>query len=107
MELAASGEIQAVIFFTLDRLYRPENDGDEWRVFEVMERLRHAGLQLAWVDTTIPTEGPMASIFMFLDSWRSGRERRQMVERSVRGKREKARRGKVVNPPQPAEVAQV
>ena len=97
-DLAASGAIQSVIFHTLDRLYRPENDGDEWRVFEVLDRLRSAGVEVAWVDATIPSEGPLASIFMFLDSWRSGRERRQMVERSVRGKREKARRGKVVNP---------
>ena len=83
---------------TLDRLYRPENDGDEWRVFELLNQLQTMGVEVAWVDTTIPSEGPLSSIFMFLDSWRSGRERRQMVERSVRGKREKARRGKVVNP---------
>ena len=83
---------------TLDRLYRPENDGDEWRVFELLNQLQTMGVEVAWVDTTIPSEGPLSSIFMFLDSWRSGRERRQMVEQSVRGKREKARRGKVVNP---------
>ena len=96
--LADSGAIGGVIIHTLDRLYRPENDGDEWRAFEVLERLRQAGIQVVWVDATIPTDGPLASVFMFLDSWRSGRERRQMVERSGRGKREKARRGKVVNP---------
>ena len=50
--LADSGAIGGVIIFTLDRLYRPENDGDEWRVFEVLERLRQAGIQVIWVDAS-------------------------------------------------------
>ena len=96
-DLATSRRIEGVIFHTPDRLYRPANDGDEWRVFEVLDRFQKAGVEVAWVDATIPSEGPLASVFMFLDSWRSGRERRQMVERSVRGIREKARRGRLVN----------
>jgi DNA invertase Pin-like site-specific DNA recombinase len=98
LEIAASEKPHGVVIHTLDRLYRPENNGDEWRVFELLHRLEALGLEVVWVDETIPSEGEFSSVFMFLDSWRSGRERRQMVERSVRGKREKARRGKVVNP---------
>ena len=68
LELAHSREIQAIIIFTLDRLYRPENDGDEWRVFELLQQFNDAGVEVAWVDTSIPTQGPLASIFTFLDA---------------------------------------
>lgn len=97
LDLARSGEIRGIIIFTLDRLYRPENDGDEWRVFELLQQFNDAGVEVAWVDTSIPTQGPLASIFTFLDAWRAGRERRAMVERTTRGRLEKARRGFVVS----------
>ena len=31
LALARSGRIKGLIIYTLDRLYRPENEGDEWR----------------------------------------------------------------------------
>ena len=49
LELAHSGKIQGVIILTLDRLYRPENDGDEWRVFELLQRFKDAGVDVVWV----------------------------------------------------------
>ena len=93
LDLARSGEIQGLIIYTLDRLYRPENDGDEWRVFEVLQQFRDAGAEVEWVDPSIPAHGPLSSIFTFLDAWRAGRERRQIAERTMRGRREAARRG--------------
>ena len=68
------------MIYTLDRLYRPENDVDEWRVFEV-----------EWVDPSIPSSGPLASIFTFLDAWRAGGKRRAIFERTSRGRLEKPR----------------
>ena len=53
-DLATSRRVEGVIFHTPDRLYRPANDGDEWRVFEVLDRLQTAGVEVAWVDATIP-----------------------------------------------------
>ena len=97
LELARAGKIQGVIIYTLDRLYRPENDGDEWRVFEVLQQFQDAGVEVAWVDTSIPARGPLSSIFTFLDTWRAGRERRAIIERTSRGLLEKARRGKVIS----------
>ncbi|MBI3953539.1 MAG: recombinase family protein [Chloroflexi bacterium] len=94
---ARSRAIQGIVIYTLDRLYRPENDGDEWRVFEVLQQFQDAGVEVAWVDPSIPSKGPLASIFTFLDAWRAGRERRAIVERTMRGRLEKARRGKVVS----------
>ena len=97
LNLARSGKIQGIVIYTLDRLYRPERDGDEWRVFEVLQEFNDAGVEVAWVDPSIPARGPLASIFTFLDSWRAGRERRVLIERTTRGRLEKARRGKVVS----------
>ena len=97
LELSSSGKIQGVVIFTMDRLYRPENDGDEWRVFELLQRLRDSNVEVAWVDPSIPVTGPLSSIFTFLDAWRSGRERRAILERTARGRLEKARRGQVVS----------
>ena len=97
LDLARSGRIKGIIIYTLDRLYRPENEGDEWRVFEILQQFEDAGVEVAWVDPSIPTKGPLSAIFTFLDAWRAGRERRAMVERTTRGRLEKARRGKVIS----------
>ncbi len=97
LDLARSGRVQGVIIYTLDRLYRPENDGDEWRVFEVLQQFQDVGVQVAWVDASMPARGPLSSIFTFLDAWRAGRERRAILERTTRGRLEKARRGKVIS----------
>ena len=59
-DLAESGQIGGVIIYTLDRLYRPENDDDEWRVFELLQRLQDAGVEVAWVDESIPAKGPLS-----------------------------------------------
>ena len=97
LDLARSGEIRGIIIYTLDRLYRPENDGDEWRVFEVLQQFQDAGVEVAWVDSSIPTHGPLSAVFTFLNAWRAGKERRAIVERTTRGRLEKARRGKVIS----------
>ncbi len=97
LDLARSGRVQGIIIYTLDRLYRPENDGDEWRVFEVLQQFQDLGAQVAWVDASIPAHGPLSSIFTFLDAWRAGRKRRAILERTTRGRLEKARRGKVIS----------
>ena len=97
LDLARSGRIKGIIIYTLDRLYRPENEGDEWRVFEILQQFEDTGVEVAWVDPSIPNKGPLSAIFTFLDAWRAGRERRAMVERTTRGRLEKARRGKVIS----------
>ncbi len=93
--LAQSGQINGVIFYTFDRLYRPENPGDEWRVFEVLQRFQDAGVQVVWVDPSMPTGGPLEFVFQSLYAWKAGQERRDIVERMMRGKHEMARRGKI------------
>lgn len=60
--LATTGLIQAVIILNLDRLYRPEHEGDEWRIFEVLNRLESAGAEVVSTDSSVHSTGPMASI---------------------------------------------
>ena len=91
--LAEAGLIDLVIILNLDRLYRPENDGDEWQIFLVMHRLENAGAKVIWTDPSVPSEEPLASLFTFLDSWRSGKERRAILERTRRGRLATARKG--------------
>jgi site-specific DNA recombinase len=43
----------------------------------------------------MPSHGPLASVFTFLDSWRAGRERRAILERTSRGRMRKIEMGKV------------
>ena len=44
--LAEAGLIALLIILNLDRLYRPENDGDEWQIFLVIQRLENAGVKI-------------------------------------------------------------
>ncbi|MFC1943298.1 recombinase family protein [Chloroflexota bacterium] len=96
MNLASQHLISGVIFFTLDRLYRPDQPGDEWRVFEVLQRFQDNGVKVEWVDHALSMrEGPFSGLMMFLDSWRAGEERRKIVERTIRGKRARASQGRI------------
>ena len=54
-EGAAAGAFDVLIAYTLDRLYRPKEAGDEWRVFAVLDQLRQSGVTVEFVDPTIPT----------------------------------------------------
>jgi site-specific DNA recombinase len=81
-----AGKVEGVIIHTLDRLYRPEHDGDEWHIFQVLQRIRDAGVEIIWTDSTVPSQGPMTAFFTFLNSWRSGQERRAILERTRRGR---------------------
>ena len=45
-------------------------------MFEVLQQFQDSGVEVAWVDPSMPSRGPLSSIFTFLDAWRAGRERR-------------------------------
>jgi len=94
---ARAKKIQAVIIYTLDRLYRPENDGDEWRVFQVLQQLQAIGVQVVWVDSSMPSDGPFSGLLTFLNTWKAGQERRDMLRRTSEGRLKKAQQGKVVS----------
>ncbi len=96
LNLASQRLISGVVMFTLDRLYRPDQPGDEWRVFEALQRFQDSGVKVEWVDASLSArEGPFSGLMMFLDSWRAGEERRKIVERTIRGKKARAAQGRI------------
>lgn len=78
-----------VIIYTLDRLYRPREEGEEWRMLELVDRFKKLGVSIEFVTGGIPTEGPFASMFSMFESWRAGEERRKLIERTQRGRKER------------------
>ncbi len=94
---AASGAFDTVIAYTLDRLYRPKEPGDEWKIFSYMDALRQHGVTVLFVDTSVPTAGPFASVMQFLRSFSAGQERAAFIERTARGKRRRASEGRMPN----------
>jgi len=91
--LAEAGLIRWAIIYGQDRLYRPENDGDEWQIFLVLQRLQLAGVEVIWIEPTVSPQSPMAGLFTYLKSWKSGDERRVMLERTRRGRLAIANKG--------------
>ena len=92
-ELASSGLIEAVIVLSLDRLYRPEHEGEEWRIFEVLNRFETYGVEVISTDSSIPSQGPMAGLITYMNTWKSGEERRTTRLRTRTGRLAVARRG--------------
>jgi len=94
IEGAAAGRFDVVIVHTLDRLYRPKEAGDEWKVFQLIDQLRQRRVSVEFVDSTIPTGGPLSGVIQFLRTWQAGQERAAFLERTTRGKRERAKQGR-------------
>ena len=91
--LAMAGLIEAVIILNFDRLYRPEYEGDEWRIFELLNRFETYGVEVISTDSSISSQGPMAGISTYLNSWKSGEERRAILRRTRTGRLAIARKG--------------
>lgn len=94
LEWARSGEIGGVVFHSLDRVYRPEH-GQEWRIFEVLQQFADAQVEVRFVDSTVPTSGPLSGVVTFLDIWRAGRERDAIRERTMLGKAARLKEGRL------------
>ncbi len=60
LEAANQHMFDVLILYTYDRLYRPENEGDEWKIFPVIEQLKDCGVSLEFADGSAPTSGPFA-----------------------------------------------
>ncbi len=91
--LAEAGLIEVGIILNSDRLYRPEDEGDEWRIFPILQRFMDAGVEVVWTDPAMPSQGPMAAVFTFMNSWKSGDERRTTLRRTRTGRLAIARKG--------------
>lgn len=94
-QLALAQAFDRLIVYTLDRLYRPKSEGDEWRVFSLIDQLRSSQVTVEFVDSSIPSTGELSGVIQFLRAWQAGQERTAFIERTTRGKRARALEGKM------------
>ena len=52
-----------------------------------------AGVEVVWTNPTMPSQGPLAAVLTFMNSWKSGGERRTILQRTGTGRLATARKG--------------
>jgi site-specific DNA recombinase len=94
--LLRSDAADAILVYTIDRLVRPPEEGDEWDTPVLIRGLARLGKEIHTVeDGQLKTDFASLLIAM-LRAKSAGDERRKIVERTSRGRYTKARNGKVV-----------
>jgi len=91
-----SGEADCLIAYTMDRIARPPEDGDEWDTPLLIRGLARLGKELHTVSRGQLKTDFASLLIAMLDAKSAGDERRKIIERTSRGRRTKAESGKVV-----------
>lgn len=91
-----SGEADVIIAYTIDRFVRPPEDGDEWDMPILVRGLAKLGKEIHTVKRGKLNTNFADLLIALLDARKAGEERRDIRERSMRGKRAKAKAGKVI-----------
>lgn len=95
LELAQSGQIQAVIIHRLDRLSRPP-EGEYSRLLTTIEMLGRAGASVHDCETGEIRNSTESIMIAFFKGIAASKERADITERSIRGRIGKAQSGKWV-----------
>lgn len=95
-ELLNSGKADALVAYRFDRIARPPEEGDEWDIPPLIRGLAKIGKEIHTVNRGRIGTSFADLLLAMLDAKTAGDERRQIVERTTRGRRAKARAGKVV-----------
>lgn len=90
------GQADAIIAYTIDRFVRPPEDGDEWEMPMLIRGLAKLGKEIHTVRRGKLNTGFADLLIALLDARKAGEERRDIRERTMRGKRRKVKEGKVV-----------
>lgn len=90
------GQADAIIAYTIDRFVRPPEDGDEWEMPILIRGLAKLGKEIHTVRRGKLNTGFADLLIALLDARKAGEERRDIRERTMRGKRRKVKEGKVV-----------
>ncbi|CAG0936444.1 hypothetical protein TFLX_05317 [Thermoflexales bacterium] len=85
-----------IIVYTMDRLVRPPEDGDEWDTPVLIRSLARLNKEIHTVSRGQLKTDFASLLIAMLDAKSAGDERRKIIERTSRGKMTKAKRGKVV-----------
>ena len=83
------GKIQAVAYFTADRLSRDPID-----LMILLREFRRAGVEILAVHYP-PSDDPLGPVITFMQGTFADIERREFAERTMRGKRQIARKGRL------------
>ena len=100
--MLANGEADVLIAYRIDRIVRPPEEGDEWDMPILIRGLAKLGKEIHTVNRGKLGTSFAELLIAMLDARKAGEERREIIERTNRGKRAKARAGKPVgvgNPP--------
>lgn len=96
---AVAGQFDVLLFHSYDRLYRPENQGDEWKALELKAFFRENGVEIEFVDGSVPTDGPYAAVASILAGVSAGDYRRNMIAATQLGRNARKAEGKFLGRP--------
>lgn len=91
---ASRGDFDVIVFYTLDRVYRPKEQRDAWKAMELLDRFERLGVRVEFADPTLPTAGPLAAFNTILRASMAGMEREIIMRRMTEGKRKRWAEGK-------------
>jgi site-specific DNA recombinase len=94
--LLQSGGADVIIAYTIDRFVRPPEDGDEWEMPILIRGLAKLGKEIHTCDIGKLKTDFVSLLLVVIGAKSAGEERRNIRERSMRGKRQKAKSGRVV-----------
>ncbi|MBM3130604.1 MAG: hypothetical protein FJ009_18490 [Chloroflexi bacterium] len=83
-----------IIAYTIDRFVRPPEDGDEWELPILIRGLAKLGKEIHTVRRGKLNTGFADLLIALLDARKAGEERRDIRERTMRGKMRKLQEGK-------------
>ncbi|NTU64135.1 MAG: recombinase family protein, partial [Chloroflexi bacterium] len=93
-DLLRSGGADVLIAYRIDRIVRPPEDGDEWDMPVLIRGLAKLGKEIHVCNRGELKTDFASLLIAMLDARKAGEERRDIVERTKRGKDRKASSGK-------------
>ncbi len=93
--LKSSGA-DCLVSYAMDRIARPDEDGDEWDMPLLIRGLAKLGKDLHTVERGQLKTDFASLLLAMLDAKGAGEERRKIIERTSRGRNGKAKAGRVV-----------
>jgi len=95
-KMLAEGDADALIVYTVDRLVRPPQDGDEWDMPVLIRGLAKLDKEIHTLDRGQLKTDFASLLIAMLDAKGAADDRRKMIERTTRGRKHKATSGQVV-----------
>jgi site-specific DNA recombinase len=100
-DMLHNGQAEVLVAYRIDRIVRPPEDGDEWDMPVLIRGLAKLGREIHTVNRGQLKTDFASLLIAMLDARKAGEERRDIVERTTRGRNQKAKGGKVVGSGKP------